>query len=152
MAIANVENGVAISYHGITIYHTYKNDYIDNGAREYWFTLNPLGSDDSEESFDVRELQGYDHEITASANLVRMIDNGLFGESNMIEHESTIEEDAYPPELSTPGHCPVCRAEIKDYGTLEALDNQVEYPFTCSNCGIHGTEWSALVFDGFTIP
>lgn len=39
------------------VYHTYRNDDVDQGRREYWFTLDPRGSECDENAFDVRSLK-----------------------------------------------------------------------------------------------
>lgn len=152
MAIAYVKNGVAVSYHGITVYHVYKDDLIAMPPRDVWFTLDPFGSEVSEETFDIRELQGYDHQLSAAANLVQMIDSGLFGDTDLPEREGTGEDTYYPTEETRDGVCPICNAEIVDYGCLEVIDDQIKYPFTCKNCGVSGTEWGKIEFDGFTVP
>lgn len=152
MAIAYVENGVAVSYHGVTVYHVYKDDLIAMPPRDALFTLDPFGSEMSEETFDIRELQGYDHQLSAAANLVQMIDSGLFGDTDLPEREGTGEDTYYPVEEARDGECPVCNAKIEDYGCLEVIDDQIKYPFTCKNCGVSGAEWGRIEFDGFTIP
>lgn len=143
MAIAYVENGVAASYHGIKIYHVYKDDLIEGPPREVWFTRNPYGLEDSEDTFDIRELQGYDRQLSAAANLVQMIEAGLFGETG--------SDASYPAEETADGVCPVCGIKIENYGCLEVHDDQIKYPFTCKNCGTSGAEWGKIVFDGFTL-
>ena len=42
----------------VGIYHTYKNDDIESGARSYWFVTDPYQGE--EEAFDVRDLIGGD--------------------------------------------------------------------------------------------
>lgn len=151
MAMINVENEVAINYHGIVIYHVYKNDYMEDGARTFWFSLDPYGSDCAEESFDVRDASGYNDELSIEANLVRMIDEGAFGETNIMEREGTGKDDYYPESESKVGICPVCSAMIKEYGEIELRDKSIGYPYSCPNCGVSGIEWHSLVFDGFTV-
>lgn len=151
MAIAYVENAVAVYYHGITVYHIHKDDLKEQPTRECWFTLDTFGLENSESSFDIRDLAGYDASQTAAANLVQMIDASIFGDTNLMEREGSDQDDTYSTENTHPEQCPVCGAKIEEYGCLEVHDDQVEYPFTCQNCGVSGSKWSKLEFDGFTI-
>lgn len=49
---------IVLTHNGVTIYHTYKNDEIEQGPSDYWFTLDPDDTEiDGETRFDVRELQ-----------------------------------------------------------------------------------------------
>lgn len=50
-----VEPEVFLEHNGVTVYHTYKDDDIEEGARCYWFTLQELGGE-YEGAFDVRDL------------------------------------------------------------------------------------------------
>lgn len=152
MAMANVENMTAVNYHGITVYHTYKDDYIDQPIREFTFTLDSYGSELSDDAFDVRDLEGYDPQQSTAANLVQMIDAGLFGESNLIEREAKNQDDTYDAADTSESTCPVCGAKLTEYGSLEVHDTQIEYPFTCENCGVSGSEWGSIVFDGYSVP
>ena len=45
-------------HNGVGVYHTYKNDEIENGANTYWFVTDPYATID--DAFDVRELIGGD--------------------------------------------------------------------------------------------
>lgn len=45
-------------HNGVGVYHTYKDDEIQNGANTYWFITDPYQTID--EAFDVRELIGGD--------------------------------------------------------------------------------------------
>jgi hypothetical protein len=45
-------------HNGVGVYHTYKNDDIENGANTYWFVTDPYATID--DAFDVRELIGGD--------------------------------------------------------------------------------------------
>lgn len=152
MAIAYVESMPVVIYHGITIYHIYKDDLIDQTPREFWFALNPYGAEGSEDAFDIRDMAGFDRTKTPAANLVHMIDAGLFGETNLIEREALHTDDTYAAEETQTGKCPVCGVELTEYGSFEVQDHQVEYSFTCINCGVSGSEWGDIVFDGFTVP
>lgn len=152
MPIANVESMPAVVFHGITVYQTYKDDLIDQPPREFWFTLDPYGADGSDDTFDVRDLEGYTPLQSVVANLVKMIDAGLFGETNLVQREAMHTDDIYTAEESQVGKCPVCMAELTEYGSFEVHDTQIEYPFTCKNCGVSGSEWGDIVFDGFTVP
>ena len=45
-------------HNDVGVYHTYKNDEIENGANTYWFVTDPYSTID--DAFDVRELIGGD--------------------------------------------------------------------------------------------
>ena len=45
---------------GKRIFHTYKDDDIEQGERQCWFTTDPAGGEDDEFSFDVRELSTWE--------------------------------------------------------------------------------------------
>lgn len=54
---ADVEPEVFIEHNGLKVYHTYKNDCIDEGAKSYWFTTDPEGVESDDWCrFDVRSL------------------------------------------------------------------------------------------------
>ena len=53
-------------HNGVGVYHTYKNDEIENGANTYWFVTDPYATID--DAFDVRDLPGYDAPV-GSAHL-----------------------------------------------------------------------------------
>jgi hypothetical protein len=44
-------------HNGVGIYYTYKNDYVEDVTRTYWFVTDPYQGE--EDSFDVRELPGW---------------------------------------------------------------------------------------------
>ncbi len=46
----------ALTYHGTTVYHTYKEDEWANGPWTYWFTMHADAGEGSGFEFDVREL------------------------------------------------------------------------------------------------
>lgn len=50
-----VEPEVVLTHNGVTIYHTYKNDEVDQGQMQFWFTTDGF-SDVDEFKFDVRDL------------------------------------------------------------------------------------------------
>lgn len=61
-----VDPELFMTHNGVNVYHTYKDDDVDNGAMLYWFTLNKkCGMGNCEchhpgpctNSFDVRHLQ-----------------------------------------------------------------------------------------------
>ena len=45
-------------HNDVGVYHTYKNDEIENGTNTYWFVTDPYATID--DAFDVRELIGGD--------------------------------------------------------------------------------------------
>ena len=57
----------------------------------------------------------------------------------------------YSADESKANHCPRCGSDDLDYGCLEVLDDCVEYPWTCGNCGCEGYEYANLVFDGHKV-
>ena len=46
---------LALEHNGVCVYHTYKNDDIDQGPKLYWFVLDR--SEGEEDAFDVRDLE-----------------------------------------------------------------------------------------------
>lgn len=163
-----VENKIAVCYHGITVYHTHKEDDYENSPNEYIFSLDPYGSendvynkDDSEDSgvFDIRTLKTYDAEVNLYKNLLRAIDEGLFGETNLAARESG--EDEYVDTNSGADEyiCPVCGAEISpsdedcDWGTGELTGDGTcfEYDCRCPQCGAELRQVYRLTFDGYDV-
>ena len=55
-----VDAEVFLEHNGVTIYHVYKNDFMNGGSRTYHYGTSPDCSDDGDEhgEFDVRELPG----------------------------------------------------------------------------------------------
>ena len=49
-----VEPKVFLEHNGVTVYHTYVDDDMDQGANWYWFTLREDG--DEKGAFDIRGL------------------------------------------------------------------------------------------------
>ena len=57
MPIQYVEADIAVCHLGVTVYHVYKCDDLDQGPRVYWFDLTGhLTPEADGEDFDVREL------------------------------------------------------------------------------------------------
>ena len=50
-----------LTYQGITVYHTYKDDNW-NDRMEYWYSTDPTESDDDDYEFDIRNLKEYNPE------------------------------------------------------------------------------------------
>jgi hypothetical protein len=50
-----IKNAKYMTYKGVTLYHTYKDDDFDNGPRTYTFTTDPYGSE-QDEAIDVRKM------------------------------------------------------------------------------------------------
>jgi hypothetical protein len=46
---------VYLEHNGVTVYHTYKDDEVEQGPRTYYFVTNI--SDSEDEAFDVREFK-----------------------------------------------------------------------------------------------
>ena len=78
-----------------------------------------------------------------------MIENGLFGETNVAERAG--KDELYQGNEHHPGVCPVCNSTIKKYGCYEIVDSDIRCLFSCENCGVAGYEWSNIVFDGYGI-
>ena len=138
-------NAVFLSYLGITIYHVYRNNYSDGGVREYWYTTEEYGCEDDDDAFDVRDKPGFDSSISIAANMVNMIRNGEFGPVTE-DHDQYINEDD-----SKEGHCPVCQSTDLEFDSYEVEGESIEYPFTCSNCGIAAKEYGNIVFNGYWV-
>lgn len=51
-----IDPAIALEYKGITVYHTYKDDDIDNYIHPFHYTTNPKYSEDSGKKFDIRKL------------------------------------------------------------------------------------------------
>ena len=163
----NVESIIAVCYHGITVYHTHREDDYENSPNEYIFSLDPYGSendvynkDDSEDSgvFDIRTLKTYDAEVNLYKNLLRAIDEGLFGETNLAARESG--EDEYVDTNSGADEyiCPVCGASLLSddedvWGGSELTGDGsfYEYEYTCPQCGAELRQVYRLTFDGYDI-
>lgn len=45
------------------------------------------------------------------------------------------------------GICPKCNGNDLNYDAIERIDEGVEYPYTCNDCGFMGSEWYKLTFD-----
>lgn len=83
-----VEPELAVEHGGVKVYHTYKNDDMEQGQRAYWFSTNELMGeyDGSPEVFDVRELRfevsdeevnRYPNDSAEIATIKQAIDKGL---------------------------------------------------------------------------
>jgi len=51
---------IFVEHKGVIIFHVYKDDEMQNGQREYWYTTSESGGEGSGFEFDVRELPEYD--------------------------------------------------------------------------------------------
>ncbi|MEW6770116.1 MAG: hypothetical protein AB1330_01805 [Bacillota bacterium] len=51
-----VEPDIFLEHGGVTIYHVYKDDEIDNVIREYWYTWREDGGELTPWRFDVRDI------------------------------------------------------------------------------------------------
>ena len=154
MAMENVENMPAVVYHGITVYHTYKDDFMDQPIREFTFTLDPYGSELSEDAFDIRDQAGYDPKKSTAANLLQMIDADVFGETNVLKRAGLDLHDIYGTNSTKSGLCPACRTKITEYGepVIDYKHHEIQFSFICKNCGVSGWELAEMVFDGFAVP
>jgi hypothetical protein len=84
-------------HNDVGVYHTYKNDEIENGANTYWFVTDPYATID--DAFDVRELIGGDtinqhyglaDTETIKAVLTASIEMGILTTDGIKETESKV--------------------------------------------------------------
>ena len=55
-----VPAAVAVEHGGVTVYHTYKDNDVDQGSRSYWFALKEDADEtDADDTFDVRALPNW---------------------------------------------------------------------------------------------
>jgi hypothetical protein len=47
---------VVLEHKGVTIYHVYRNDQVDEGPRTYWYGYTPSCDDCGTDSFDIRDV------------------------------------------------------------------------------------------------
>ena len=144
-----VENEPFIrSYHGVTVYKLYRHDHLDEGEREYCFSLSPLGTEVDDSAFDIRDIPGYDPAIPVAMNLTRMIDAGHFGPTDLLEREGGMRDERSEEDGAEMNHCPICGNDLAAghcfTGEVESRDNQVGYYFACNNCGASGIQWEVL--------
>mgnify|MGYP000370845754 CR=1 FL=1 len=149
-----VENKIAVNYHGVVVYHTHKDNNIDNPVNDFIFSLDPYGNEYSVgegdgEVFDIRNLAGYDDTCTLEANLLRAIDNGLLGETN-ITHSIEDGVNEYT--------CPVCGAnlladngEVWEDGFLSDDGNGYIYRLHCPKCTADISQVYNFDFCGFVV-
>jgi hypothetical protein len=81
-----VDPDLAVEHEGLKVYHTYRNNDVDQGCRTYWYTTDPkLGeNDDSPYVFDIRDIYAeatehpIDNDLVESlrALLHRAVDEG----------------------------------------------------------------------------
>lgn len=45
-----------LTHAGVNVFHTYKDDDVDQGAERYWFTTSVRDDEEEDCTFDVREL------------------------------------------------------------------------------------------------
>lgn len=71
---------VFIEHRGVKIYHVYKNDDLDSGQRQFWYSLDPDSSDnscDDYRNFDIRDLNAYKNNDWSHEEVLRVaLDNG----------------------------------------------------------------------------
>ncbi len=93
MPYAWVEPEVVMDHAGVTIYHIYADDYLEGGARSYWYGTRPGCADNGSGEggeFDVRDLPRaggarYDDEDGRRAIIRAAIDAGLLTEGGIVE-------------------------------------------------------------------
>jgi hypothetical protein len=60
MLTQRVEPKPILRRKGMKIYPIYRNDDADDMQREFWYGTSPDCSDDGTDSFDIRDVPGYD--------------------------------------------------------------------------------------------
>lgn len=156
-----VENKVAVQYHGVTVYHTHKEDDFFNSTNDYIFSIDPYGSEDDvgeEGVFDIRQLKTYDETANVYQNLLRAIDEELLGETNTVQRESGVMEYVSADENADEHCCPVCGAYLSSsnedvWGDSGLTDDgsSYEYECQCPQCKATFNQVYHLVFDGYDI-
>lgn len=54
----------------------------------------------------------------------------------------------YTADEAESDKCPICGSDDLDYGTFEAVEDWIEYPWTCKNCLFTGVEYGTIKFSG----
>ena len=140
-----VENKPIInSYHGVSVYHLYRNDELSEGPRKYWFTTDPLGVEGDENAFDIREKPGYSPEISAAMNLIHMIDAGVFGAAGILEQKD--HDKRFPEDGAEENRCPICGSKI-NFGDSHITEGRIGFNFECPNCGVTGCERHVIKYE-----
>ena len=60
-----------LEYKGISIYYTYRNDYMEEGRQTYWYTQHLDGSN----QFDIRDFDCFDESLFHEEIFRRAIDS-----------------------------------------------------------------------------
>lgn len=163
-----VENKTAVCYHGITVYHTHKEDDYENSPNDYIFSLDPYGSEndvcdkggcEGSDVFDIRTLKTYDAEVNLYENLLRAIDESLLGETNLAARAEGEDEYIDLASGAEEYTCPVCGAEISPanedcnwgVGELTGDGSYFEYGCCCPQCGAALRQFYRLTFEGYDV-
>ncbi len=93
MPYAWIEPEIFMEHDGVTIYHIYKDDYLDGVARAYWYGTRPSCSDDGSGDggeFDVRDLPAVEgasaEDDEGRAVIIRAaIERGVLTEDGLVE-------------------------------------------------------------------
>lgn len=154
-----VKNKIAVQYHGVTVYHTHKDDDISSPTNEFIFSLDPYASENGKDVFDIRTLETYVKEANVYRNLLDAIDAGLLGETNLIAREAG--EDEYIDVVSGADEyaCPVCGAKMSpsdedcdwEAGELTGEGTFFEYDCRCPQCGAELRQVYRLEFNGYNV-
>lgn len=65
-----IPNEVYLRFDGVTVHFVYRDDDLEQGARSYWYSLSPEGSDigdEDEGTFDVRDLPTWGEAVEDTA-------------------------------------------------------------------------------------
>ena len=156
-----VPNKVAVSYHGITVYHTHRYDNIYNPTNPFIFTTDPFGSEKdigkSANVFDYRRIPTYNSELTAEGNLLLAIRQGFLVNPDMPKAD-IFKIQYLNGENVEEYHCPVCglylspnNEKIWGENRLTGDDDYYECDCTCPRCGAVLKQTYRLFFDGFEV-
>ena len=66
------EPELVLTHQGVSVYYTYRNDYMEEGSYEYHYTTD-IGE---QSSFDIRDLDSYQPDASLEDILVRAIEAG----------------------------------------------------------------------------
>lgn len=155
-----VENKIAVRYHGVTVYHTHKEDDFFNSPNKYLFSTNPFGSEKDGETFDIRKLGTYDSKMSTEQNLLRAIDAELLGETNTKMREGGMIESVNIDQGADECRCPVCQTVLLSSDGEESVwrssgltddGTHYEYECQCPQCKATFKQVYRLEFEGYDI-
>lgn len=54
-----VDPELLLTHNGVSVYRTYRDDDIEDGKSDYWFTTDKLDNEGDDTRFDIRDLPNY---------------------------------------------------------------------------------------------